>query len=191
MDNRKTDEELKILDALEEAIKNGPWEASTFLRVIGKKLQEIRDNFIDATHEKSTSSSTNISQAMFRSGQKEIFISLYSQGGSSISAWEKIISSLPNQVLSRPIYADEKSASNSIRMKENKVNEAYVSFFILPSDILNLSPDKTPKDKLGRSLLTLKDRTLKLENFNKFIHETGVYKYFNGRLVKVANLETD
>ena len=34
-----------ILEALDKALKEGPWEDSSFLRVIGKNLQKIRDNF--------------------------------------------------------------------------------------------------------------------------------------------------
>ena len=47
-----------------------------------------------------------------------------------------------------------------------------------------MSADKTPVDKLGKPLLTLKDKSLSLDNINRFVHITGTYQYGQGRLVK-------
>ena len=46
MKNELTDQQIAaILKVLDEAIEQGPWDASNFLKVIGKNLREARDQF--------------------------------------------------------------------------------------------------------------------------------------------------
>ena len=87
-------------------------------------------------------------------------------------------------MISRPIYADEEDVKAVLKTKENKQNEAYVAIYINQSDILPLPPDKASVDKLGKVLLSLKDKTLNLDNISRFVHLSGVYRYANGRLIK-------
>jgi intracellular multiplication protein IcmQ len=92
-------------------------------------------------------------------------------------------------MISRPIYADEEDIKALLRTKENKANEGYVSMYISQSDILPLQSDKIPVDKLGKPLLTLKDKSLSLDNINRFVHKSGIYQYSQGRLVKSPVME--
>lgn len=177
-----------ILKALDEAIEKGPWEDSNFLKVIGKNLREIREGFVNrlntSGHEKSKITAHLANRIALRSGQQEIFIALYSSDGGNIQSWERILMNLPRQMISRPIYADEEDIKALIRTKENKLNEAYVSMYISQSDILPLPADKVPMDKLGKPLLTLKDKSLSLDNINRFVHKSGSYQFNQGKLVK-------
>ena len=100
--------------------------------------------------------------------------------------WERIVNNLPKQIISRPIYADEENANQLIRSKENKLNEAYVAIYINQSDIIPMG-DKTPTDRLGKPLLTLKDKSLSLNNINRFVHVSGVYQYLAGKLIKESS----
>lgn len=180
-----------ILKALDEAITTGPWEESNFLRVIGKNLREIRDNFANqlegGEQEKQPEPATRMA---LRSGQQEVFIALYSSEGNALQSWERILANLPRYVISRPIYANEVDVQTLIKSKENKINEAYVAVYINQSDILTLPPDKIPLDRFGRALITLKDRAINLDNISRFIHFSGVYTYTKGRLIKTAVAES-
>lgn len=180
-----------ILKALNDAIEEGPWEESNFLRAIGKNLREIRDNFSNKINAAEINQSKVIAElakrTALRSGMKEIFVALYSSDGTKLQSWERILINLPRQMISRPIYADEADVKAIIRTKENKNNEAYVSMYINQSDILQLPPDKIPVDKLGKPLLTLKDRSLTLDNINQFVCSSGIYQYVHGRLVKISS----
>ncbi|MCE0724791.1 MULTISPECIES: Dot/Icm secretion system protein IcmQ [Legionella] len=177
-----------ILKALDYAIQNGPWDKSNFLRSIGNRLIGIRDGFVKKINERSQAqirSDTHLANRLaLRSGQQEVFVSLYSSDGSNLQSWERIIINLPRQMISRPIYANEDQVEALIKSKENKQNEAYVGIFINKTDIINLSADKTLSDKLGSPLLTLKDRSLNVDNISRFVHLSGVYKYSRGRLIK-------
>lgn len=177
-----------ILEALDKALETGPWEQSTFLRLIGKNLRQIRDNFAQQLSQhydqnKATPSAMG-RQVTYGEGQQEVFISLYSSEGDNLQAWERILANLPRQSVSRPIYAEEKHVQSLIKSKENKINEAYVVIYVDKNNILPTAPDKTLQDKFGKPLLTLKDRSIILENIQLFVHFSGHYQYHKGRLQK-------
>lgn len=181
-----------ILNALDALVEQGGWNSSEFLRVIGKKLRAIRDDFssraVVLSPDKSKITSHLANRVALRSGQQEVFVALYSADGANLQAWERIVINLPKQMISRPIYGNEEDINQAIRAKENKVNEAYVAVYVAQGDVLPMG-DKTPLDKLGQSLLTLKDKSLNLENINRFIHSSGIYQYAHGRLVKDTSHE--
>ncbi|CEK11411.1 Dot/Icm secretion system protein IcmQ [Legionella hackeliae] len=193
MKDKLTSEQAQaILQALDDTIEKGPWEESNFLRVIGKNLREIRQNFANSIGNATEAPKSKVSGSAERSalsGQQEVFIGLYSTEGNNIQAWERILANLPRQMISRPIYINEQDVKNLIKSKENKINEAYVAAYINQSDILQVAPDKAPMDRFGRPLLALKDRSLSLDNVLRFVHLSGVYRYTKGRLVKNSSQE--
>ena len=185
-----TDEQNEaILKALNDAIEKGPWEKSNFLKVIGKNLIEVRDAYLSqlgASSQAQLKAESHLANRIaLRSGQQEVYVSLYSADGSNIQSWERIVANLPRQMISRPIYADETDIKSIIKTKENKQNEAYVAIYINQSDILPLSSDKAPVDKLGKMLLSLKDKTLNLDNISRFVHMSGIYRLERNRLIKM------
>lgn len=184
----ENNENEKLLNALNKAIDEGPWEKTNFLKVIGKNLISIRDNFLarlNAKTEEQLKTESQVANTLaLRGTQQEIYISLYSIDGTNIQNWERILTNLPRQTISRPIYAREDDLKEILKIKDNKNNEAYVSIFVDQQDILALPPDKILKDKLGTPLLSLKDKTLNLENLGRFVHVTGEYQYQKGHLVK-------
>lgn len=191
MKDRLSDEQNDaILNALNDAIEKGPWEQSSFLKVIGKNLVEIRDDFLTqlgaSTKAQLRAESNLANRLALRSGQQEVYISLYSADGNNLQTWERIVANLPRQMISRPIYAREEDIRSLLKTKENKKNEAYVAIFINQGDILPLAPDKASVDKLGTVLLALKDKTLNLDNISRFVHFTGTYHYVQGRLTKIT-----
>ena len=121
------------------------------------------------------------------SNHQEIFISLYSADGANIRSWERILFNLPKQMVYRSIYTVEDDVKDLIKTKPNKNNEAYVSIYINPNDILMRPQDKTPLDKLGKPLLSLKDNSIGLDNINHFVHSSGTFRLFHGRLIKITN----
>ncbi|WP_419420330.1 Dot/Icm secretion system protein IcmQ [Legionella sp. D16C41] len=189
--NHLTDDQIKaILQILEDAIKGGPWDASNFLKVIGKTLQDYHNELTRLYNESKAikdQSGYGAGRAL-NENQQEVFISLYTSDGGNIQAWERILFNLPKQIISRPIYAQEEDVKNLIKSKENKINEAYVSIWVDKDTILNLPPDKAPRDRFGKSLLTLKDRSIDLNNIDYFAHLSGTYRYQRGRLI-MANIE--
>jgi len=191
MKDELTEEQAReILDALDKAIGKGPWEESNFLRLFGKKLQKIRDEFAtEMTRSEmtlaATSEANQARQDLIRSGQRQVFIALYSAEGVQLQSWERIIANLSRQILSRPIYAEERDVQFFIKSKENQFNEAYIAIYVNTDDILTLAADKIARDKFGKPLMTLKDRALNNDNIGHFVHNALHYKYTKGRLVKI------
>lgn len=177
-----------ILAELNNAIIKGPWENSNFLRLVGKNLSAIRDDFAKQLDESIALAEQrhqkNQGKISHHQGLRKIYIGLYSSEGNNIHTWENIIYNLPRQIISRPIYANEEDARYAMLARENKLNQSYVTVFIDPSDIIVMPDDKIPKDKHGKALLTLKDRALKLENIIIFTHALGEFDYLKSRLIK-------
>jgi intracellular multiplication protein IcmQ len=190
MKERLTEQQANdILKALDDAITNGPWDDSNFLRAIGKNLREIRDNFSNQLTtvrgiEKVKIESRLPTRATLGVGQQEVFIALYSSEGNRLQSWERILANLPRHTVSRPIYSDEEAVKCLIKSKPNKLNEAYVAVYINQSDILTMDSDKVPLDKFGKPLMSLKNDSLSLENITRFVYMSGVYHYIKGRLVQ-------
>ncbi len=177
-----------ILRILDDLVSQAGWDSSMFLRVINKSLQTMRDDFATKAEavyhlQQSNVSSHLANRVAVRSGQQEIYVSLYSSDGGNMQTWERIVLNLPKHTISRPIYASEEDVNQMMRHKENKMNEAYVSAYVNQTDILSIG-DKTPYDKLGKALLTLKDRSITLNNINRFVHTSGIYVLEHGRLTK-------
>lgn len=191
MKEQLTDEQsAEILKALNQAIEEGPWDKSNFLRMIGKNLSTIRDDFLAylgarSEHELKVESQLANKMAL-RSNQQEIFISLYSFDGTNLQSWERIVANLPKQSISRPIYSNEEDVNETIKLKENKNNEAYVAIYVDKNAFLALPPDKVLKDKWGRELITLKDNSLNLDNLTRFVHISGTYQFNKGHLIKIS-----
>lgn len=183
---------MAILKSLDETIDAGPWDKTNFLRVIGKNLRDIRADFVAFMEQSNLPSGHTEKEARrmaLRSGLQKIFIGLYTADGENLSAWERILANLPKHIISRPIYSEEKDIQASIKTKENKKNEGYVSIFIDQNDILEMAENKKPVDKLGKTLLSLKNHAIHIDNIHSFVHVSGVYHYENGRLIKQSEAE--
>lgn len=179
----------KTLQALDEALLAGPWNETSFIVVVGKKVKQIRDDLaakIAKFEQDETSAPEYLAhRAHLSASHKLVYVSLYSLEGVNVGSWERIIANLPRQIVSRPIYAQEEDVQNIIKTKDKKINEAYVSLYVDQADILELSTDKIPLDKLGKPMMTLKDNAINLQNIEYFYHISGKYRYTRGHLAKV------
>ena len=124
-----------------------------------------------------------------RTGQQEVFISLYNADGGNLQKWAKLLQGVSRQVVTRPIYAQEKEICALIRSKLNKKNEAYLAVYIDRDDVIEMAEDKAPKDRLGHHLLVTKDGAIKLENVTRFIHESGQYILKDGQLIRQGDAQ--
>jgi intracellular multiplication protein IcmQ len=182
------DQLAAMLIAFDNALADGPWTDTKFLSLIGQKLHRLRDEvFTELEHADDTPQSR-----ASRAGQQEpsrfaamkkVYIALYAFDGSNLESWARIVSHLPNQVTSRPVYEKEEDAIANISNKSNRINEAYAIVYVDPRSILTQPPERVPKDKLGKPLLVLKDNAVQLDNFEVLMHESGIYRYVSGRLI--------
>lgn len=179
----------RVLSALDEALSETCWSKSPFLTLMGKKLKAIRDDFASKQEGALDLRETETPQLKAERLERQslmtkVFVSLYASEGANLQSWERVLQNLPGQLISRAIYADEADAVAIIRSKANSLNDAYVSLYVNPHDIINQPVDKIVTDKLGRPLLALKDKAISLDNLEQFVHRTERYSFVNGRLIK-------
>lgn len=188
-------DDRKVLDTLNKAVDKGPWEKTLFLRAIGQKLKDLRDRFrkdmrLDENTEQTQQSPAHLAARVAeRSGQVEVFISLYCATGGELPAWEKILSSMGKQVITRPTFRAEKDIRELIRTKINPKNEAYIAVYINKTDLLKPIPGKEPVDALGHQLLIVREGAVKANNITRFMHTSGRYSYRNGKLSREGDNE--
>lgn len=182
-----------IVKALDKAIQTGPWKQSRLLKAIGQRLVRLRSGFkqkMDEVYGGGQTTTSNLANRIaLRQGQHLVYVSLYSADGGNLNTWERIVYNLSSQGITRPIYSGEGEIKAMMRSKVNLKNEAYVTVYVPKDDILTPHPDKVPRDKLGHVLLTLKDRALKLDNLVQFFHESGIYHYQHGRLIRDRDMQ--
>ena len=193
---RDVEEYRSILETLEKAINTGPWDKSLFLRATGKKLRDLRDQFvaeIGMTSEdlnREAASEEVITGPEKQPNQIEVFISLYNMQGHDISQWEKLINTLGSSIVSRPILRSEQHVRELIRSRTNKKNEAYLIVYIDKSQIIKPKSGQGLQDPLGHELLNVKSGAILKENIARFVHLSGQYRYDTGHLVRFADFES-
>lgn len=185
---------INILKILNKAIESGPWSKTIYLRGTGKKLKELRDRFrlcLDLTEEEEAALKASGEKGVVAkaANQIEVFISLYNAAGNEIKNWERLLNSLGNSIITRPILKNEQDVRELIRSKVNKKNEAYVIAYVNTSDIIQVSGSHIPRDTLGHELLMLKNGAIQLENIKRFLHVSGHYLFQDGRLVRQGDIE--
>lgn len=180
-----------LLKSVEQAVKEGPWEKSIFLRATGKKLKDFHDKLrnILKTQEKQTLSSIHSQLAKHASnaatgGQTEVFVSLYNSDGQNMQRWQRLLLTISSQAVSRPVYANQHDVEELIRAKPNKINEGYASVSVPNDYILTNKNNNQPKDRLGNDLVVTKDGSIKTENINYFMHDFTRYTIKNNQLVE-------
>jgi len=191
MSDKLTDDEVaSVLAVLDEALVGGPWSTSPFLGLIGKKLQTIRDEFLQQQETMDGRVKETTQQISDRHEQRaqmtKVYVALYAFDGGDLKSWERVIMNLPSHLTSRAIYANEEEVQALIRSKPNPVNDGYISMFINPDDIISQPAEKTSTDKHGKPLLVLKHKAISLDSFDVFVHQTGNYQWTNGRLIPVT-----
>lgn len=190
-DDISTEKLKEIAAALDKVVSELPWDQTVFLSALGKKFEKIRDEFRENTGlGQANKAKLKKDQERFalKENQLEIFVSVYCSQGADLMQWDPVISNLIKQSVSRPAYSTEKAVREMIRSKTSPTNEAYVSVFIDKDDIMESTPDRVPRDKLGNILLSLKERAIKKENIRKFYHKSGIYLYHPGELSRLGDM---
>lgn len=190
LSKEETKKSLEILKALDEAIEKCQLDDSLYFRGIRKKLTDARERFIaeldlDAHLKKLADAESPPQTSLEESQFVEVYISLYQAEGANIRKWENILSSITALSVSRPAYKNEEDVAATIRAKAHKINDAYVAVKVHKDDLLK-SSDKLLADRAGKEVLALREGVIRPQNITRFVHVSGVYKFRNGSLIKLA-----
>jgi intracellular multiplication protein IcmQ len=173
----------KLIEIFDELLVAGDWEASLFLRAMGKQVRDLREKalqlLVSATGSAAYSTSNVLEE---KAGHIKVFISVYQTEGNNLQKWHKTLKSLSDHSISRPVYREETHVQEMIRSKTDKQREAYVKILIKEGDVLATNT-KITTDRLGNELIVLKPHTVKLENIIEFVHCQNRYRYLDDQLV--------
>ena len=170
------EQKKQIEQALERASNHPVWGKSKFLTLIGTKINQIHQQFKNRIH----ASNPTLTQVLdiHENRDLKIFISVYCAKGSELAQWEKVLASLPSQLISRPIYDDEEHVIELIKSKAKPENEAYICVMV---NSKNLSASIS-QDKFNHSLLTFRNNPLSANYEGIFIHQQQSYEFAHGLL---------
>ena len=116
--------------------------------------------------------------------QQLVYVYLYNARGKQLSRWVNLLSprNLVEYGVNRPIYADEAEVKAYIRSRPQTDEHAYLVMKVAKTDVLP-NPEMMQRDALGRSLLKLKERALRMENLVYFVYKNQLHVLSNGELI--------
>jgi intracellular multiplication protein IcmQ len=170
----------KVYKALQQAVEQGPWQATTLLKAVGKELKSLQDRFQALLVTQDPPSSATSTKPCTTT---EVFISLYQAQGENLSTWQNLLTNLSKLWFNRPVYQKESDARTFLNRNSRTLQHAYVAITVNLEDILEIH-DNHSVDRLGLPLITLKETAVKPENIIKFVHGSGEYKWLHNFLVK-------
>jgi intracellular multiplication protein IcmQ len=189
------EQERKLQRALTSTLTTWAREGSKFFDSVRLSLQTILDNFEALLGIKSSAS---VSSAVESAEQQasdsdaenkmEVFISLHnSRGGqeNNLLTWESLLETIGQQVIHRPIYANESDVKTFIRGAKEPSNEGYVCVLIDDSQLIQRPGEQAKVDRHGRELLMIKEGSVKRQDVKRFVHLSGIYQYEKDKLVKI------
>jgi len=180
----------KFHDTYREMLSNEHWEDSPFMKVLHAKLSKVIAEFDEII---GVSSSEKIEQVVDDSLEREanylsqdmrlVYIYLYTSEGKTLAAWERVISNISKQYVSRPIYLVEDDVQGSAQFSPILINAGYIAVWVKSSAIIVEDEAHQIKDKFGKRLITLKDRSVDIKNIEFFWNNYMLYQWKESGLV--------
>ncbi|MCK4608483.1 MAG: Dot/Icm secretion system protein IcmQ [Gammaproteobacteria bacterium] len=178
---------VKLVALLDDLLSKEDWESSLLLKAAKKRIEalleeakqvatELNGTLIATTHEPT--------KFELKENQVKVYISLYQTEGASIKSWQNMLRSLGRYSMTRPVYEDEAHVREVVRSKPDALRHAYAVVAVEKTAIIDR--ERTPVDKFGHHLLTLKENTVKLSNIIEFVHANSKrYVFQQDRLVLI------
>ncbi len=171
-------------------LSNEHWEDSPFMKVLHAKLCKVIGDFDDLIGISHLTQNEQVVDkgleraALFQSQDMQlVYIYLYTSEGKAVDAWERVISNIAKQYISRPIYISEEDVQGAAQFSPILLNAGYVAVWVKKSAIIVEDEAHQIKDKLGKRLITLKDRSVDLKNMEFFWNNYMLYEWKDGALV--------
>lgn len=167
----------------EQMLSDERWQQSNYLKIIHARLKKLSDDLAESAHITMKNNEANqadenqdLDRALKEQTMQLAYIHLYTSEGKSHEAWERAISYLHQQFVSRSIYSNESYAQSAAQAAPIFLNAGYVAVWVEKSLIFPVEAGHEPKDKLGNPVILLKDRAIQLKNieffWNNYTHYT-------------------
>lgn len=166
-----------IIAVLQDLYSNKNWNASLPLKVLKKRVGAyIAQLEHEAENNAPSYSQSKHIETVLPVGYLKIYIMLHQNSGENLKSWNSCLLSLTSSVLGRAVYASEHEAVKALSYKEDKAKDGYAELWVPEDVIIKLPAEKSLFDRDGQKILSLKQKSIKVENIKYFFHALG-YKY--------------
>ena len=126
------EEVQKVQEIMNQLLAEKDWEQASYLKILREELQKIYSAFnVLASQVYSQVNEEAEAQAQLlnfdKTNYKLVYISVYSSEGGNLDSWQRILSNLPKQFITRAIYENEYDAQDAIKLAPVFSNAAYVA----------------------------------------------------------------
>lgn len=185
VDDKKASTEL--VTVLDNLLDSNDWESSLLLRTTKKHLGALREEAKQIADKLNDNVDAKLDQQVktaLKPDHIKIYISIYQAEGANLQAWQKMLKSLANYSITRPVYENEEHVREVIRAKPDMQRHAYVVVAIFQNSIIHL--EKPSVNQFGHELLALKEGAVQLQNIIEFVHANAKrYVFRNNTLVLI------
>jgi intracellular multiplication protein IcmQ len=187
----------KFYILFKQMLANENWQSTPLLKLYHSKLAKLAEEYAASAHILENNAPVEVSKpeedrhAIFQAKNMQlVYIYLYTSDGKSLDAWGRLVYNLPRNYISRPIYEDEYDVQSAALITPILSNAGYAAVWVDKDAIIRLTEEgEEIKDKLGRPLLTLKDKAVNMQNMEFFWNNFMLYDWKNGALKFSKNAE--
>lgn len=185
-DEKDQDREVlkRFISIVDETLVAGEWQTTHLLRSMEKKLKGLREEAvqIDAQlKEKAMVKSLGFTSASL-SGFETVFVSVYQQDFNDLRKWERMLKSITDYSVTRPVYKEEEHIKEMIRGRPDPNKEGYIAVLVKKEDIVGAALGKPATDKSGFELLNIKEGGVKSAGIQRFVLGEKSYEFIDGSL---------
>lgn len=170
-DLKDSEAAVRLVNILDDLLKNKEWEATLLLRTAKKRLLNLREEaqqIVNDLNVISTPKEPSQVIAPIKEGYIKVYIALYQTQGSNLKIWHDMLKSLAKYSITRPVYDNEEYVRELIRSKPDVQRHGYAVVAVKENGIIESG--KVHLDQFNHKLLTLQERAVTLENIIEFVH---------------------
>ncbi len=170
-DLKDSEAAVRLVNILDDLLKNKEWEATLLLRTAKKRLLNLREEaqqIVNDLNVISTPKEPSQVIAPIKEGYIKVYIALYQTQGSNLKIWHDMLKSLAKYSITRPVYDNEEYVRELIRSKPDMQRHGYAVVAVKENGIIESG--KVHLDQFNHKLLTLQEGAVTLENIIEFVH---------------------
>lgn len=181
----------RIVNIVDDALSAGEWQETFLLRSMEKKLKELRDEAVDLQNQfklDAQAKTLGIGKGQV-SDLLTVYVSVYQQDFADLKKWERMLKSITDYSVTRPVYKDEAHVKEMIRGRPDPNKEGYVAVLVKEQDVVKGFAGKPTADKMGYELLNIKEGGVRPAGIQRFVLNGKTYEYSEGTLVLMQSEE--
>jgi intracellular multiplication protein IcmQ len=179
----------RLLETIKHCLTQGQWQVSIFFQGVEKKLQAHHDYLAENLAKLGADSDAQeVQQALQQKVQ--VYVNLYQTQGDNLRNWVELLNNITYSSVGRPVYQEEQAVIDAIKHKPDTASQAYAALYIEKVDIIQPLGGRPLQDKLGHTLLTLREGAIKPENIIEFVrivrNQKTRYSYADQALIVLS-----